>query len=120
MSRLRLISEELRSFGSVVSIQGVRYLSDNQQGSLFRMIWLAIVAISFVVSGICIKNSIQGDDNQSKIVSNLNQSHTKANLVKLPILNGHRQYCRKYRMSNSFNVRLFYITVPLDKMCVAA
>ena len=60
MSRLRLITEELRSFGSVVSIQGVRYLSDDQQGSLYRVIWLAIVATSFVVSGICIKNSIEG------------------------------------------------------------
>ena len=60
MYRFQLIKEELRNFGSVVSIQGVRYLGDTQQGPLFQLIWFAIVTASFIISAICIKNSITG------------------------------------------------------------
>jgi hypothetical protein len=34
MSRLKLIREELKEFGSNVTIQGVRYVTDPQQGPM--------------------------------------------------------------------------------------
>ena len=60
-SHRQLIKDELQNFGSAVGIQGIRYLVDNRQETPFKVIWFGIVVASFVASGICIWNSVEGE-----------------------------------------------------------
>jgi hypothetical protein len=40
----------------------MRNVTDPKQGLLSRILWLAVVIVSFVMSGICIKESIDGKE----------------------------------------------------------
>jgi hypothetical protein len=60
MSRLKLIREELKDFCSTVTIQGMSNISNSQKGIFLRMVWFVVVAASFIISGMCIKNSVVG------------------------------------------------------------
>ncbi len=54
------LKEDFVEFCSTTSIQGMRNLTDPKQGCLSRIIWTIVVIASFVLSGICIKESIDG------------------------------------------------------------
>jgi hypothetical protein len=63
---LQEIFSDVEEFCSTTSIQGLRNVTDHKQGWLSRVLWLIVVVISFVLSGICIKESIDGKDFQLK------------------------------------------------------
>ena len=62
MDFFRDLKQDLVEFCSTTSIQGMRNVTDQKQAYLFRIIWLIIVITSFVLSGICIKESIDGNN----------------------------------------------------------
>jgi hypothetical protein len=61
MEILAELRKDLTDFCSTTSIQGMRYLSDPNYGSISRFIWFLIVVVSFTLSGICIKESFDGN-----------------------------------------------------------
>jgi hypothetical protein len=58
---LRSLREEFSDFCSTISIQGLRNVGDSNQGFCSRLLWLVVVAVSFVLAGICIKESLEGE-----------------------------------------------------------
>jgi hypothetical protein len=60
MGRLKEIKHDLIEFCSTTSIQGMRNITDPKQGFLLQITWIIVVVTSFVLSGICIKESIDG------------------------------------------------------------
>ena len=42
------------------SIQGLRNVTEQNQGFILRLIWLVFVVASFIAAAICIKESIDG------------------------------------------------------------
>ena len=61
MEVLAELRKDLIDFCSTTSIQGMRYVSDPNSGTFFRSIWFLIVVVSFTLSGICIKESFDGN-----------------------------------------------------------
>jgi hypothetical protein len=61
MEILAELRKDLTDFCSTTSIQGMRYLSDPNYGSISRFIWFLIVVVSFTLSGICIRESFDGN-----------------------------------------------------------
>ena len=60
MDVMKDLKDDLAEFCSTTSIQGMRNVTDPKQGCFSRSLWLIIVIASFVLSGICIKESIDG------------------------------------------------------------
>ena len=61
MNVLKDLKDEFAEFCSTTSIQGMRNVTDPKQGGFSRGLWLIIVIASFALSGICIKESIEGN-----------------------------------------------------------
>jgi hypothetical protein len=57
---LKEFKNDLVDFCSTTSIQGMRNVTDSNQGCVSRAIWTIVIIASFVFSGICIKESIDG------------------------------------------------------------
>ena len=47
-------------FCCTAGIHGLRYLVDDQKSSFSRVLWLLVVVVSFVLSGICVRESVMG------------------------------------------------------------
>ena len=60
MGFLKNLRNELVEFCDTTSIQGMRNVSDPKQGKFIRILWFFVVILSFTLSGICIKESIDG------------------------------------------------------------
>ena len=60
MGFLKNLRNELVEFCDTTSIQGMRNVSDPKQGKFIRILWFIVVILSFTLSGICIKESIDG------------------------------------------------------------
>ena len=60
MGVIKELKNDFAEFCSTTSIQGMRNITDPKQSYLLRIIWIIVVATSFVLSGICIKESIDG------------------------------------------------------------
>jgi len=71
---LKELKDDLFEFCSTTSIQGMRNLTDPKQGYLSRVIWTIVVITSFVFSGICIKESIDGMCLKSSSDNNLEEA----------------------------------------------
>jgi hypothetical protein len=64
MGFLKKVKNELVEFCETTSIQGMRNVSDPKQGKIIRILWLIVLFLSFTLSGICIKESIEGNARQ--------------------------------------------------------
>ena len=60
MAVLKIVRQEIVKFCSTTSIQGMRNVTDSEQGCFIQLLWIIVVVISFILSGICIKESIDG------------------------------------------------------------
>ena len=65
MGFFNLLKSEVISFGSNSSIQGLSYVCNREKHVLLRCIWLIIVVVLFVLSGISIKESFDGKSSLS-------------------------------------------------------
>ena len=61
MGVLQELYADVEEFCATTTIQGMRNVTDQKQGWLSRVLWFIVVVVSFVLSGICIKESIDGD-----------------------------------------------------------
>ena len=57
---MKELKNDVMLFCSTTSIQGMRNVADPQQCFILKTIWILVVTASFVLSGICIKESIDG------------------------------------------------------------
>jgi hypothetical protein len=62
MVSLQEVMRDVEEFCSSTSIQGLRNVTDHKQGCFLRVLWLILVTVSFILSGICIKESIDGKE----------------------------------------------------------
>jgi hypothetical protein len=62
MVALEELFSDVEEFCSTTSIQGLRNVTDPKQGCVSRVLWLIVVATSLILSGICIKESFDGQD----------------------------------------------------------
>jgi hypothetical protein len=62
MAALGELYNDVEEFCSTTSIQGLRNVTDPKQGWVSRVLWLIVVASSLILSGICIKESFDGND----------------------------------------------------------
>ena len=57
---MKELKNDVMLFCSTTSIQGMRNVADPQQCFILKTIWILVVTASFVLSGICIKESMDG------------------------------------------------------------
>ncbi len=82
------LKDDLVEFCSTTSIQGMRNLTDPKQGCMSRSIWTIVVIASFVLSGICIKESIDGTCNiKRREIRNFLFKSIRVHLSQFKILN---------------------------------
>jgi uncharacterized membrane protein YqhA len=62
MSFIKEFRKDVLEFCSTSSIQGLSNVVDPKQSCLSRMLWIIVIATSFVLSGICMKQSIEGKE----------------------------------------------------------
>jgi hypothetical protein len=60
MSFLKEFRKDVFEFCSTSSIQGLSNVVDPKQSCFSRMLWMSVIVTSFILSGICIKQSIEG------------------------------------------------------------
>jgi hypothetical protein len=60
MSFLKEFRKDVLDYCSTSSIQGLSNVVDPKQSCLSRILWMSVIVASFVLSGICIKQSIEG------------------------------------------------------------
>ena len=61
MGVLQDLYNDVEEFCATTTIQGMRNVTDQKQGCLSRVLWFIVVVISFILSGICIKEAIDGN-----------------------------------------------------------
>jgi hypothetical protein len=61
MAIIKELQKELSEFCSQSTIHGMSNVSNANKSFYFRMIWLIIVIGGFILAGICIKESVDGN-----------------------------------------------------------
>ena len=61
MNLLKEIKNDFLEFCSTTTIQGLHNVSDPKQNCFSRILWIVVIVTSFVLAGICIKESFDGD-----------------------------------------------------------
>ena len=60
MSNLKMLQSEFSEFCSTTSIHGMVQIFDRKNGFVSQIVWILVVAASFVAAGFCIKESLDG------------------------------------------------------------
>jgi Amiloride-sensitive sodium channel len=55
-----MLMTEMSEFCATANIHGLQHVANQRNHPILRIVWFLIVAIAFVLSGICIKSSFEG------------------------------------------------------------